>query len=324
MLNPDFCKASVVITTKNPGRIFDNVIAMVLSQKTPWDYEVIVIDSGSKDGTVEKLRLLDDKITLICIRPEEFGHGRTRNLGVTHAQGDYVAFLTHDAVPATSEWLSELVTALELDVTACAAFGRHIAHNDADPFTKRDLQAHFDFLGSTTTVQSKFSDHILYDTQIRHRQFLHFYSDNNSCLRKSVWKVYPYPDAEFAEDQIWAATVIDAGFSRVYAHSAVVKHSHDYSSIGTFRRAFDESAAFQRIFGYSLCASLVRGMLSAASCCMHDMQYALINKLPLRRVISRIIRNILRSFGHYLGAKIDQIPTSVAMQLSLDKKLYRS
>ena len=324
VLNPERCKASVVITVKNPGNIFNDVIAMVLSQVTPWDYEVIVIDSGSKDGTVEKLKTLSDKINLICIPSEEFGHGRTRNFGARHARGDFVAFLTHDAIPETIEWLSELVTALELDDTACAAFGRHIAHHDADPFTKLDLQMHFDIFESAAAAQSKFSDHISYEKQSTHRQFLHFYSDNNSCLRKSVWTVYPYPDTEFAEDQLWAATVIDAGFSRIYVRSAVVRHSHEYSPVATFRRAFDESSAFQKIFGYSVCGGLLWVVLSAIKCCMHDLRFAVTNKVPMRCVILRVLRNFMRCLGHYIGTKVERLSKGVVMRLSLDKKMYLS
>lgn len=75
-------KCSVVIPVKNAVRILPEVIDRVLSQKTEWPFEVIVIDSGSQDGTAEYLRNLDT-VRLIEISPSDFGHGRTRNLGVS-------------------------------------------------------------------------------------------------------------------------------------------------------------------------------------------------------------------------------------------------
>ena len=72
-------KASVVIPTKNPGQIFRDVLDRVLEQECPWDFEVLVIDSGSNDGTQDYARSKPG-VRLHEITPEEFGHGRTRNL----------------------------------------------------------------------------------------------------------------------------------------------------------------------------------------------------------------------------------------------------
>lgn len=71
-------------------------------------------------------------------------------------------------------------------------------------------------------------------------------------MRKSVWETIPYPDVEFAEDQLWARAVIEAGYKKAYCADAVVIHSHDYRLREQFSRAFDESRNFRKYFGYLL------------------------------------------------------------------------
>ena len=82
-------RCAVVIPAKNAISILPRVLSQVVSQKTEWPYEVIVIDSGSTDGTVEYLRKLDT-IRLIEIPSGEFGHGKTRNLGVQAADAEFL------------------------------------------------------------------------------------------------------------------------------------------------------------------------------------------------------------------------------------------
>ena len=80
------------------------------------------------------------------------------------------------------------------------------------------------------------------------RQVLHFYSDNNSCLRRSVWGAIPYPVIEYGEDQVWADQIIKAGYKKAYAVNAVVYHSHDYDEAETLERSRIEAGFFRGAF----------------------------------------------------------------------------
>jgi hypothetical protein len=71
----------------------------------------------------------------------EFQHGRTRNLCAQMARGEFVAFLTQDALPADEFWLYHIVTVLERFPDAAGAFGRRMPWADSTPFTKRDINA---------------------------------------------------------------------------------------------------------------------------------------------------------------------------------------
>lgn len=245
-------KASVFIPTYNGGDLFKTVIAMVRRQRCPWPFEVIVIDSSSTDGTDDFCRKAPD-INFQQIPQSEFSHGGTRNRGVELAQGEFVAFLTQDAMPVDDFWLYNLVSLLEAYPAAAGAFGRHVAWPDDPPFIKRDLAENFRHFDAGPIAVSKNTDPQRWasgDTEWR--QFLHFYSDNNSCLRRSVWERIPLPVISYGEDQVWANQIIEAGYQKVYARAATVYHSHNYTYDAAFKRAEEEATFFKTRFGYEL------------------------------------------------------------------------
>jgi glycosyltransferase involved in cell wall biosynthesis len=316
-------KATVVIPTKNPGPNFRRVLERVCTQDCPWPFEVVIIDSGSTDGTPDLVRDWPG-VRLSQIAPAEFGHGRTRNLGASMANGEFVAFLTHDALPADRQWLARIVAATEQAPDIAGAFGRHIAYPDASAFTKRDLERHFAGFEAHPHVVSRQTDPERYDVDQGWRQFLHFFSSNNACVRRSVWARMPFPDVEFAEDQIWAHRIIEAGYAKAYAPDAVVHHSHDYAIFERFQRAFDESNAFRVLFGYRLNASPVRAVLSIGYLARRDLAFAWrqgIGPLSLGR---RLCLDIALVGGQMVGAHAARLPDHVRASLSRDKQLQRS
>lgn len=304
MMEDDFqsVRVTVAILTKNPGYIFREVLPAVLSQETPWAYEVLVIDSGSSDGTLDYIRQ-QSGVRLVEIQSGEFGHGKTRNLAMSLAHGEYVAMLTHDAKPANSNWLANLVAPFDSEGAIGGAFGRHIAYPEATPYIKRDLQLHFNHFLQWPLVMG-IEDPGRYEQDQGYRQVLHFFSDNNACLRKEVWKTIPYPDVDFAEDQLWAKAIIEAGYKRAYVDNAVVYHSHDYTVWNTFRRSFDESRAMKRLFGYELCTSFGHAIYQAFACTRRDLM-DLKKSVEIRNhwglVLATPMLHVAKQAGFYIG-----------------------
>jgi rhamnosyltransferase len=316
-------KASILIPTKNGGELFKAILRRLVTQQASWPFEILVIDSGSTDGTVEACRAFP-QVRVHCIIPEEFGHGRTRNLGVAMARGDFVAVLTQDALPADDRWLQKIVEAVEQSENIAGAFGRHLPYQDANPFVKRDLELHFEGFLCQEGGLFAVDDRVRYDADVGYRQFLHFFSDNNACIRKSVWERIPYPDVDFAEDQLWAKKVIEAGYVKAYAHEAAVYHSHNFSFIERFQRSFDESYAFLRLFGYNLCPGY-RGFLRTwMALNRRDLAYARSSNVWCthpKAVLSAPIDNLMTLAGHCLGARGDRLPDWMRIRVSRDKRL---
>lgn len=311
-------RASVVIPTKDAGELFKRVINAVIEQETGWQFEIVVIDSGSSDGTVEYCRTLAG-VRLHQIRPDEFGHGRTRNLGAHLTSGDFIVFITHDALPVDRSWLKNLVAAAEQAPDVAGAFGRHLPYPEADPLLQRDLRLHFDNFLNWPAV-FRLGDPERYQEDEGYRQVLHFFSDNNACVRRSVWKSIPYPDVEFAEDQIWAKAAIEAGYGKAYADNARVYHSHNYNVVELMRRSFDESSALFRLFGYRLCGSLSQLLAQAWARTIRDYRY--LGKRALVKAPGWLVRIPLRNFsqqlGYYLGPKAENC-LYIENMISLDR-----
>lgn len=312
-------EVSIVIPVKNAARIIGRVLDAIERQQTPWSFETIVIDSGSTDGTLEILAGFK-RLRVVKIAPEDYGHGRTRNLGVQLAQGKYVALLTHDAIPESSDWLVNLVAPLRAEPSVAGVFGRHIAHDNSSACVRRDLDIHFRNLREAGE-RLWLADHQRYQADVGYRQLLHYYSDNNSCLRKSAWEEIPYPDVDFAEDQLWAKAIIERGYHKAYAFDAVVKHSHDFDSWETFQRSFDESKAFKTYFGYSLGGTLRSALVCGASAALVDYRFSRAQAESRRTAVIAYGNQVAKHLGHWLGARSEHIPHWFQRGISLDMKL---
>ena len=318
-------KASVVIPVKNGGALLRQVLQAVCRQQTPWPYEVLVIDSGSRDGSQAVVR--DLGIRLHEIPPAEFGHGKTRNLGASLTTGDFIVFITQDALPADEHWLNHLVSAAELSPNTAGAFGRHLAYPEHGPVIARELQTHFAGFGAQAhTVQKDDSER--YRQEQGYRQFLHFFSSNNACIRRSVWQRIPLPEVDFAEDQLWAKAIIEAGFAKAYAPDACVFHSHKFGVLETYRRAYDESSALRQLFDYELVPSLKHLLKHSWLLSRRDWRWIAESALPARNKCLGMVKtpaaNFSRLLGFYAGVKQTRLPNWLKEHSSRDKALQRS
>jgi len=315
-------KVSVVILTKNAGSLFEAVLEQVLQQETNWHFEVLVVDSGSSDGTLRLVRS-HPSVRLIEIAPSEFGHGKTRNFAVANTNGEFIVMITQDALPINKNWLVEMIDAVEQDANIAGVFGRHIAHSDASIFTKSELEQHF--LGFLAQPIVELDDPVRYQNDQGYRQYLYFFSNNNALIRRAVWEKIPYPEVDFAEDQAWARLIIEAGYRKAYAHEAVVAHSHNYGLIERLQRSFDEGYALQIIFGYGGELRFLNAMKSFLAITRRDAVIALKSsrseKFQLKSLIRMPFDNLMRMIGAYLGAHGKSIPPEFRTFLSRDKKL---
>jgi rhamnosyltransferase len=225
--------ASIVIPTRNGARTLPAVLEALARQRGGLAFEIIAVDSGSTDGTVDLLKGRVDR--LVQIPPHEFNHGLTRNAGISHARGEFAILLVQDAVPETDDWLWELTAPLRADDGVAGAFARQVPRDDASALTR--LYAERWLASSATPRTVAVATREAFLALDPAQQFDRCIFDNVcSCVRRSVWERHPFPATPIAEDIEWARTVLLAGYSLVYAPKAVVVHSHDRSARYEFER----------------------------------------------------------------------------------------
>lgn len=88
---------SIVIPMYNVEEYIQETVKSVLNQETKFEYEVILIDDGSTDKTVEVVqRLFNDNSKVSIIEKNNTGVGNSRNIGIDEARGTYIYFLDSD------------------------------------------------------------------------------------------------------------------------------------------------------------------------------------------------------------------------------------
>src|SRR5437868_2618943 len=124
---------SIVVPTRNGVATLPALLDAIAAQGAAFSFEVIAVDSGSTDGTVDLLRNRVDRLEQIA--PESFDHGLTRNLGIERSRGDLIVLLVQDAVPANDSWLAALTAPLFDDSRLAGTFARQLPRADASAIT---------------------------------------------------------------------------------------------------------------------------------------------------------------------------------------------
>ncbi len=228
---------SIVLLTKNGGALLERVLAALLAQRAIAEAEILLIDSGSSDGTLERARG-HAQIRVHEIPPAAFGHGRTRNLGVRLTHRPLVVFLVQDATPCGPDFLRELCAPLA-DPGVAGAFCRQVAYEWASPVEKF-------FLESQYPPESQVRRWARGDAPMKIGDL--FFSNVGSVIRRSVLEGTPFDETlVMSEDQEWSRRVLRAGWALAYRASAVVRHSHAFGLGKVFQRNFDSGASLRGV-----------------------------------------------------------------------------
>ena len=203
----DALLASVVIRAKNEARYIGEVLEAIFRQEGADPFEVILVDSGSTDGTLEIVRRFP--IKLIEIPPETFTYGRALNIGIAEASGDYIASLSAHSTPAHEGWLANLVGPFK-NPRVAGVVGRQCPRENA---------SFLDLLGMRLTG--------LTGERPELRERNPRFSNANSGLRRALWQRVPFDEqVAGAEDFAWARTMQELGYLIAYEPGAAAYHSH--------------------------------------------------------------------------------------------------
>ena len=302
-VEPSTPLVTVVIPVYNGGTMLKAVVEACLAQDLEEEFELLLIDSASSDGCLEALPQ-DERLRIHKIQKEDFGHGRTRNLAVELARGEYVAFITQDAIPANRMWLMNLIAPLQSDPNVAGVFGCHIAHTHHGQLTAHDLDQHFNrwiFRSHRQPIELNAERQTANGVVSTHERF---YSDNNSCLRKSIWTTLPLPDVVYGEDQLWAREILRKGYKKAYASTAVVRHSHEYGFRETVERANTEWHFYNQMLGEQLPSSKEQVLQMVERSCASDLKaQELYPDISDDDLMMRRRLHFARACGYYLAGK---------------------
>ncbi len=294
---------SVLLLTKDGMAYLEEVLQAIFSQKILEQFEVVAIDSGSTDGTLEVLRRYPVEIKEIF--PEEFNHGMTRNLGIEMARGEFVALLTQDATPSSETWLAKMMANFS-DPRVAGVYCRQIPRPDADVLTARQLNGWL-----TARLQrdiKQIEDREAYRSlpPMEHYMFCNF--DNvSSCIRKGIWRKIPFPSASFAEDIEWSKKVLEEGYKIVYEPESAVIHSHSRSVLYEYKRTYICHHRLYELFRlqtvptirHALRLTLTNILTNSIFIVKHERR--LVQKLRLLLRLPSL--SVASVFGQYQGAR---------------------
>jgi len=304
---------SIIIPTKNAGAEFDKCLAGISQQKTKHKYEVIVIDSGSTDNTLNILAKYPAR--LIKIAPEEFGHGKTRNLGARLAQGDYLVYITQDAIPANGNWLDRLIKDMRQDTQIAGAYSRNLPKPGCGPSDAR-------YIARAWGDNWELKEITDYDAYKKDYKKLVFFSNISSCIRKEVWEELPFSeDLIMTEDQDWSKRVLEAGYKIVYEPESVVYHSHTYTRKQLFKRYFDAGAAHKQVFGDNNHVYLLLIPVFAFIVCMLDLKFMRQTGYRLAVTIKwipiGIVHHLAEATGFWFGLHSKHLPAWITKKFTM-------
>jgi rhamnosyltransferase len=294
---------SIVLLTYNGMPVVENCLRLIFQQVVDAAIEIVHIDSGSTDGTLDVARAysLDTR----HISKRDFHHSRTRTIAAHLARGNVVVYLTQDAVPESPSWLSNLIAPFR-DPTVGAVYGRQIAPVGVGPVRRCALTYLYP---AQREVRQLSALQPLSLSMVR-------FSDANSAIRKELIVRFQFDErALVCEDHGICRDILVAGYKVVYEPNAAVIHGHERNLYSEFQWAVDNGISLTRM-----------GILDRKAGASSELRYGLSSVAKQVRHFAHrheygnaaisICTNVVRWFGVQLGKREDSIPSWLLRRMS--------
>jgi rhamnosyltransferase len=293
---------SILIPTKNGAQDIGACLKAIQSQKGVTAIEVVVIDSGSTDTTLEIARRYPVRIEQIPAK--SFHHARTRNYAASLATGEFLVFLSQDAIPASDTWLAAMLADFG-DPTVGAVYGRHLPKRGSSIERNDALNTVY---GEQRIVKERGNREKL------GYRYYHF-SDANAAIRRDVWRATRFPeDFKVFEDLGIAERILRGGWKIVYEPRASVHHSHNHTTVGLFKRYFDIGFTMRRLETWDE---------HTRSSMLNDAWKLFLRKFNrsngngnARKVAASLRQDLAKSAGMFLGLNERFLPRPVKRRMS--------
>lgn len=218
---------SVIIRTYNEQKYLDQLLRLIHQQECKTtDLEVIIVDSGSTDATLDIAS--KHRCNIVHIKKEDFTYGRALNLGCEIAMGDFLVFVSGHCLPVDSKWLDELILPL-ISANASYSYGRQLGF-DTTKFSESQ------FFTKNFPVYSKIP------------QDGFFCNNANAAISRQAWKQFKFNEQLTGlEDMYLAKQLVENNQKIAYSSSSMVYHIHNESWRQVRIRYEREAYALHRI-----------------------------------------------------------------------------
>lgn len=271
---------SVIIRTLNESRYLSELLAALRCQTLDdFDLEIVIVDSGSTDKTLDIARGYGCSIT--HIHKSEFTFGRSLNVGCRIAKGDYLIFISGHCIPVDRYWLCRLIKPLRESISEYT-YGRQIGR-DNTKFSERCL------FGKYFPEYSKIPQE-------------GFYCNNaNSAIKRDVWEKYKFDETLTGlEDMHLAKSIVSDGGSISYVADANVFHIHDESWRQVRIRYERESYALRQI-APEIQLSLFDVIRYVCVGVIEDARIAFAQKKFMKESVAILMFRLMQYWGAYKG-----------------------
>lgn len=259
---------------KHIGRLLEGIRRQTLK-----DVEVILVDSGSTDSTVEIAESLGSRV--VKIPPEEFTFGRSLNTGIREAASEFIVIASAHVYPVYPDWLATLLHPL-LDRRIALSYGKQRAPRSAKFSEKQVFLQWYPEVGQL-------------------HQETAFCNNANAAIRKSIWERNPYDETLTGlEDLEWGKWAKEQGYAISYVPEAEVIHTHAESPRGVYNRYRREAMAFKKIFPESHFSIYDFFRLTTANI-TSDIWHAAHDRVLLKSIISILWFRLMQFHGTHLG-----------------------
>ncbi len=217
---------SIVIRAYNEEKHISKLLRGIIAQSTR-NVEIILVDSGSTDGTVAIAESFP--VRVVKIDPKDFTFGYSLNQGISACKNELIAIASAHVYPVYPDWLETLILPFS-DPKVALTYGKQRGNEDSK-YSERQLL--MQWFPDTMPVQ----------------QAHPFCNNANAVIRKSLWQNNPYDETlPGLEDLDWAHRLMNQGYSIQYVPDAEIIHIHEESPASIYHRYLREGMAFKRIF----------------------------------------------------------------------------
>jgi len=231
---------SIVIPTYNAGDAFETLLQKITRQKKVRSIEIVVVDSGSADRTVEYCEKYG--VNLMQIPNKEFSHSYARNLGAKNARGEILILMTQDASPLDEYWVYEMIKPI-ITGEAVAVSCQEYSGKDIDLYYRCASESHAKFQG--VFYEDKLNVFDSKDDSITLRKKASL-NDVASAIRTDVFSRYLYRFG-YAEDLDMGIRLLKDGYAIKLIKATRVVHGHNRAAGYYMKRGLVEFIAMEKI-----------------------------------------------------------------------------